>query len=270
MLIEGLVASHPLRVESDVGTVMTYLGMNLTDRILANAKVREAMALAIDRDEIIAHRFRGLAEKANSILSPRNWAYDPDLAQIPFDPARATKLLDEAGYPDPDGDGPGVRFELVSKTSTVKERIEVAQMIAHQLAKVGIGVRVAPYEWGTFFRDIRNGNVQLYTLSWVGVFEPDILYEVCDSRQTPPAGLNRGRYQNAEVDKLVRAARAEMDQGKRKELYAKVQRILLSELPFVPLWYEKNVVVFRKGLSGVRVRADASYRTLLDVEVKGE
>jgi peptide/nickel transport system substrate-binding protein len=268
MLLADLEKKEKLQVTEDVGTVMTYLGMNLEDPILANPKVRRAIALAFDRDEIIAHRFRGRASKANSILSPGNWAYDEDLPQIPFDPAKAKALLDEAGFPDPDGDGPAMRLSLVSKTSTVKERVEIARMIARQLGRVGIGVRVVPYEWGTFYRDIRKGNVQMYTLSWVGVFEPDIFYEVCDSEQTPPRGLNRGHYANPKVDALVRAGRVEMDEGKRREIYAEVQRILLEDLPFVPLWYEKNVAVAREGVRGVRVRPDAAYRTLLDVSVK--
>ena len=266
ILIKDLLASSKLRLVQDVGTVIAYLGFNLADPALKDPRVRRAIALAIDRDEIIAHRFRGMAEKANSILSPRNWAYDEGLPQIATDPAQAAALLDAAGLRDPDGDGPKARFGLTYKTSTVKERVDLARMIAAQLARVGIAVRVTPYEWGTFYKDIRSGNFQVYALSWVGVADPDIFYEVYHSDQAPPQGLNRGRYRNERVDRLVEAGRREMDRRKRRAIYAEVQRILLEELPIVPLWYENNVTVYRGDLEGVSVRPDASYRVFTEVE----
>ncbi len=265
MLMGALLKNPELSIESDVGIVMAYMGMNLTDPILKDPKVREAIALTIDRDAIISHRFKGLAVKANSILSPDNWAYAENLPQGEYDPARARALLDEAGYPDPDGEGGKPRFTLTFKTSTVKERVDTARMIAEQLRAVGIAARVAPYEWATFFRDIRRGNFQIYTLSWVGVTEPDIFYEVCHSAQLPPGGLNRGRYANARIDELVAEGRFTMDEERRRELYGEVQRILLRDLPFIPLWYEKNSIVYRKELTGVAPRPDASYRAFVEI-----
>ncbi len=268
LIIDGITKSGEIRMKNGDGSVMSYMGMNLTDPILSNKKVRQAIAYAIDRDEIISHRFKGMASKANSILSPANWAYDGELPQYPFDPAKAMQLMDEAGFKDPDGPGPLPRFRLTYKTSTVKERVEIARMIAHQLEKVGISVRVAPYEWATFYRDVRKGNFQIYTLSWVGVSDPDIFHEVCGSSQFPPNGLNRDRYKNAEVDALVEQGRTTMDEGERKKIYSRVQQIVFDDLPYVPLWYEKNVVLYRKGLEGVRVRPDASYRVFMDVGKK--
>ncbi len=266
LLIQALLKKPNLKMKQDTGIVMAYVGMNLRDPILSKEKVRQAIAYAIDRDEIISHRFRGMAVKANSILSPGNWAYDHNLKQYPYDPEKAKMLLDEAGFVDPDGDGPRERFSLQLKTSTVKERVDIARMIAHQLDKVGISARVIPYEWGTFFRDIKKGNFQIYTLSWVGVTEPDMFYEVCSSHAFPPDGLNRGYYANSTVDELVGKGRITMDREKRKEIYSNVQQILIEELPYIPLWYEKNFVIYNEdGLRGVSVRPDASYRVFMDV-----
>lgn len=268
MVLESVVKNSGLEMKEDTGTVMTYMGFNLDDPVLSKEKVRQALAFAIDRDEIIGHRWKGLAVKANSILAPGNWAYDEGLMQYPYDPAKASKLLDEAGYKDPDGDGPKKRFTLLYKTSTLKDRIDIARMIAHQLEKVGIGARVEPYEWGTFYRDVKNGNFQIYSLSWVGISEPDIFYDVCHSSQIPPVGLNRGHYKNATIDRLVEAGRVTMDEDERRKIYSEVQRTLIEELPFIPLWYEKNVVVYRDGLTGVRLRPDASYRVFVDVKTQ--
>ena len=266
LLLDRLVSRANLAEKDDTGIVMAYMGFNLEDPVLKRRRVRQAIAYAIDRDEIIAHRWRGMAVKANSILAPSNWAYDHKLWQYPYDPKKAARLLDEEGLADPDGPGPAVRFEIGLKTSTVKSRIDIVRMIAHQLAKVGIGVRVEPYEWGTFFKDVRRGNFQAYTLSWVGVTDPDIFYDVCHSSQFPPHGLNRGRYRNPHVDRLVEEGRVTMDRNKRRVVYNKVQKILLEDLPYIPLWYEKNVVVYNKDLKGVSLWPNASYRTFVDIE----
>lgn len=266
MLIESVLKDNNLEMMQDTGAVVTYMGLNLLKPALSKQKVRQAIAYAINRDEIISHRWKGLAAKANSVIAPTNWAYDDDLVPYQYDPSKAKEFLDEAGYKDPDGDGPKKRFNLVYKTSNIKERIDIARMIADQLDKVGIGVRVEPYEWGTFFRDVKTGNFEIFTLSWVIISDPDFFYDLGHSSQVPPNGLNRWRYSNPTVDGLVEKGRHEMDEGKRKVIYDEVQRILLDELPYIPLWYEKNVVIYKKTLKNVRVRPDASYLTLVDVE----
>jgi len=265
LLVERLLTRKDLEMKDDVGIVTTYMGLNLTDPILKNRRVRQAIARAIDVDAIVKWRWRGLATPAASIISPALWAYDPQLEPIGYNPREAMRLLDKAGYPDPDGDGPAVRFTLEYKTSTAKSRIDIARMIARQLQEVGIGINLKVYEWGTFFRDVRTGNFQLYTLSWVGLTEPDIFYDICHSSQFPPTGLNRGRYSNKKIDRLVEKGRVTLDQNARRETYWRIQRILLEELPFIPLWYEKNWVMYQKRLDNVHLRPDAAYIPFSDV-----
>ena len=105
-------------------------------------------------------------------------------------------MLDEAGYPDPDGDGPLPRFRLSLKTSTSEVYRVQAAAIQADLARVGIAVDVKSSELQTLFADVLHGNFQMYTLQWVGVTDPDMLRRVYHSRQTPPAGLNRVHYRN--------------------------------------------------------------------------
>lgn len=268
LLVQKLLSRKDLELKDDVGIVSTYMGLNLTDPILGKREVRQAIARAINVDAIIRWRWRGLAIKANSIIAPAIWAYDDKLGSIPHDPAEAKRLLDRAGYPDPDGDGPKLRFEVEYKTTTAKNRVDIARMISQQLREVGIGVVLKTYEWGTFFRDVRTGNFQMYTLSWVGVTEPDIFYNICHSSQMPPVGLNRDRYSNPEMDRLVELGRVTMSQDARKKIYDRVQEIILEDLPFIPLWYEKNWVMYRKDLMGVTLRPDAAYIPFTNVTRK--
>jgi peptide/nickel transport system substrate-binding protein len=173
-----------------------YIGYNLRDPILGKKKVRQAISFAIDRDSIIKYTLKGLATKARGILSPLHWAYEGNVASYDYNPEKAKSLLDDAGFKDPDGDGPMPRFRLCLKTSTNRESKEIAEVIANQLRKVGISIDRRGYEWGTFYGDIKKGNFQMYTLNWVGIYDPDIFHYVFHSRMIPPIGANRGYYSN--------------------------------------------------------------------------
>jgi len=232
------------------GTTFQYIGVNLTHPILQTRLVRQALALAIDRDAIIRHLLKDAGSAANGLLSPTNWAYDDTVRHWPYDPAQAKKLLDEAGYPDPDGDGPLPRFRLSFKTTNIDLRRRIAEALKEQLQKVGIELEIRSYEWGTFFSDVKKGNFHLYSLAWVGVMDPDIEYQIFHSASVPPNGDNRGRYSNPAVDRLLEQGRTTADEPERKRIYGQVQKILADDLPYVPLWWWKNVVVKKPSIQG--------------------
>jgi len=119
-------------IETHRGTTFQYIGMNLKHPILKHREVRQAIAQAIDREGMIRHLLKGGATPATGLLSPVNWAYSGDVAQWPYDPEKAKRLLDQAGYPDPDGDGPLPRFKLSFKTTNVDLRIRMAEAIKEQ------------------------------------------------------------------------------------------------------------------------------------------
>ena len=124
-----------------------------------------------------------------------SWAFERNVFDFRHDPAEARRLLDAAGFPDPDGDGPLPRFRLSLKTSTSEVYRVQAAAIQQDLARVGIAVDVRSSELLTLLSDAARGNFQMYTLQWVGVTDPDMLRRVYHSKQAPPAGLNRVFYQ---------------------------------------------------------------------------
>jgi len=265
VLLGMLGKRSDLSVMSDASIVFDYMGMNLTDPLLSKLPIRRALAHAINREEIIKYKWEGYASLSNSLLSPIHWAYNDKVTVYNFDPEKAKQILDAAGYPDPDGDGPEVRFYLSYKTSTQKHRIDIANLIAEQLRQIGIGVNVTPYEWGTFFRDVKTGNFQLYSLSWVGVTEPDLYYNIYHSSQVPPVGANRNRYISEEIDRLTVTGRSTLDLEKRRSIYAEIQRIVSRDLPYIPLWYEDNIVVRRSDVVGYQMRPDAGFQNVVNV-----
>lgn len=256
-----LLSKDPdLVVERGMGTNYSYLGFNLQDPVLAKHEVREAIAHAINRDAIIATVYQGQARPATGLLTPDHWAYEGDVATYDHDPERARKMLDAAGYPDPAGPDP--RFSLEYKTSQNELTRRIGEVLQQQLAEVGIAVTVRSYEWGTFYADIKKGNFQLYTLSWVGITDPDIYYQVFHSESVPPNGANRGRYRSPELDRLVERARTVTDRAERKRLYGEVQRIVARDLPYVSLWHPEVVLVRNRHVMGFELTPNGSYLSL--------
>lgn len=251
--------------QDSTGVTFSYMAFNFKNPYLKNAKVREAIATAIDRDKIIKYKLKGLGVSATSVLNPDHWAYDPSLPKVPYDPVKAKKLLDETEFKDPDGDGPRSRFNLIYKTSKDKTRLEIAHLIAENLKAVGIDVTIKSYEFGTFYNDIRQGNFDIFTLQWVGVSDPDIYHFISATDQIPPVGANRGFYSNKMLDELLEKSRQEGDITKRKELYYKIQEIFFKDFVYAPLWYENNFVVMRQNVKGYELRPDASFYNLTKV-----
>ncbi len=258
-----------LQVDSAPGVRYQYLAFNLKHPILSNVKVRQAIAYALDRDSIIRYLYRGYARKASSILPPFHWAYEPNVRQYEYDPARARQLLDQAGYPDPDGDGPQTRFTLDYKASTTAEFVHQAEIIQENLRRVGINVRIHTFELATVLSDVRRGSFELYSLRWVGAnLFTDIFNFVFHSKSAPPAGANRGRYSNAHLDALLDEANQASDQERRKEIFSQVQKIVAEDLPYVSLWYPDNVIVYNRRLQNVRIIPSGDYVFLKDVRIR--
>ncbi|MEA2624557.1 MAG: peptide/nickel transport system substrate-binding protein [Candidatus Binatota bacterium] len=257
------LASHTDRcIERTRGTTFQYLGFNLRRPPLDHIRVRRAIALAIDRESIIAGLLGGTARAATGLLSPEHWAYEPSVRTYAHDPAQARRLLDEAGYPDPDGSGPAVRFRLSYKTTVLDSRRRIAEAVQANLADVGVGVDVQSYEWGTFYGDVRRGNFEMYSLAWVGVTDPDIYFDLMHSSRMPPAGNNRGGYDSAEIDVLTERGRRTLEPADRREIYSAVQRIAADELPMIPLWWSDVVAVRDPRLCGFTPAPDGRLDSL--------
>lgn len=243
------------------GVNYAYVIFNVEDPLLADARVRRAIAHAIDRAALVQYLLSGRARPARSMMSEASWAFDPALPDIAHDPEASRRLLDEAGLPDPPGAEPRFRLEMKSSNSTFALR--QAQVLTDALADVGIEVSLRSFEWGTYYQDLRRGNFQLTSGRWIGIMDPDVYRLRFHSEQTPDAGgLNRGRYANAEVDALVDQGLRAASQEERRRIYARVQAILQEELPYVSLYHLDNFAVVRRGVAGVVVNPAGDFHLL--------
>jgi len=256
-----------LQLAKGPGVDYVYVGLNLLDPLLQHVRVRQALAYAVDRRAIVDYLRRGLAVPADGMLPELSWAHASGLTSYPHDPARARALLDEAGYPDPDGSGPQPRFRLSLKVSNTEFNRLQSSVLQQNLRDVGIDLDVRTYEFATLYADVLASNFQLYTLQWTAgaLADPDILRRVFHSNQVPPAGFNRGRFSDPRVDTLLDEASAETDEARRFELFATVQRLLSSEVPYISLWHKTNIIVAQRSLDGIRVTPLADLAFLKDV-----
>ena len=264
-LVHGLESDGYLTVTKAPGTDYAYIGFNLRDSVLQNRQLRMAIGYAVDQQAIVSYLRRGLARPATGIVPPMSWAYEADVLQLTHDPDKARALLDAAGYRDPDGAGPLPRLRLSLKTSTSEPYRLQAAVIQRNLAEVGIDVDVRSYEFATLMADVLRGNVQLYTLQWVGVTDPDMLRRAFHSSQVPPNGFNRGYYKNPDVDRLIDAASTSLDEHVRRGLYREAQRLIAADVPYISLWYKTNVAVSQPDLEGIALTPTAEFTFLKDV-----
>jgi peptide/nickel transport system substrate-binding protein len=269
-MVHTLEAEPNLKVESGAGSPVVYVTFNVTDKLLKDKRVRQAVACAIDRQAIVDAIWRGQARLANSLLPTGHWAAarNEELAQYPHDVARAQRLLEEAGFP---AGKDGVRMRLTMKTSTDETTRLMAAVLQQQLRAAGIQLEIRSAEFGTFYADVTKGAFQIYALRWIGSNEdPDIFRYAFGSGSFPPKGGNRGRYSNARVDALLAEASASSDRAVRKKDYVEVQQILAEELPGIPLWYPNNEVVHTRRVVDVRPRASGNFDFLQEAEVTGD
>lgn len=268
--LAALAGEQDLVIESAPGLGFTYLAFNVrgprqndddeearTARALADPRVRRALALAIDVDSVITHKLRGRARRASGLLPEGHWA-KPDAALeplLPFDPERARAQLDEAGFGARRPDGGG-RFRLVLATTTDRARKSIAVVFADAWRAVGVDVELKVKDWAALYEDIQAGSFHAFSAKWIPVLEPDLMSWVFSSTNIPAkgkAGGNRGAFVDEELDGWLASAQASTDVDERRALYARASARVAEALPVVPLWFEDEVIVRHRRLSGFRL-----------------
>ncbi len=234
----------------------TYLGFNLRHPFFADKRVRQAIAYAINKEEIIQGVLLGLGQPATGPYKPGTWWHNARVKTYPYDPDRARALLREVGWQDEDGDGVlekgGRKFVVEIITNQGNEtRAKCAEIIQKRLAEVGIKVKIRILEWASFVNDfIGKRRFEATILGWTIPQDPDI-YDVWHSSKTGPDELNFVSYRNREVDRLIEKGRGTFDQRERKACYDRIQEILAEEQPYVFLYVPDALPIVSARIHGI-------------------
>jgi peptide/nickel transport system substrate-binding protein len=246
-LVAYLRSQPGVQVQEVPGANYSYLGFNLQDPLLRDPRVRRAVALAIDRDAIVRQALVGGSRPATAILPPEHWAGNAALPPYPYDPTEARALLQHAGIVLP--------LKLVYKTSTDAQRVRLATILQAQMRPAGIELEIRSLDWGTFFDDVKHGKFQLYGLTWVGIKTPEIYRLAFHSHSVPPAGANRGRMQDAELDGLI----------EQQSWQAATERIH-ALLPYASLWYEGQFAAMNRNVTHYAPASDGNWDALATIQ----
>jgi peptide/nickel transport system substrate-binding protein len=261
-VIKQLGAGGSLKVDQFDGSNIQYLIFNTQSAPLDNAKVRQAIGYAIDKEKIVKELLADQARPATSVLPPESWAYSEG-TKYNYDPAKAKQLLQESGYK-----GEPIIFKFRAGSAATSQ---YSQAIQSSLNEIGLTVQIETLDGPTILKQLAQGQFQMYTGIWVGGnSDPIFMKNLFSSTMIPNAFVpccNRGKYSNPEVDKTVEAAIEARDKADAKQLYAKTWGLVSSDVPLLPLWYPANIVVSTKRIGNIKMSGSGEWTFLKDITV---
>lgn len=252
--------------------IWEHIDVNLDNKLLADRRVRQAMLLAIDRKAISEKLFDGKQPIAHGGISDLDPMFSPSARQYGYDPAAAKKLLDEAGFSTirnnvrQNAAGERLSIEL-GTTAGNRVRELVAQVIQSQLRQVGIEVRIKAEPPRLFFEVMNRRNYNaLGMYAWVqrpgGVPRSTLHSKEIPTAENGWSGQNYPGYANPQMDKAIDDAERELDDDKRRALFAEIQKLAADDLPALPLFFRVDPFVIPKALKGVTPTGTLNSSTL--------
>lgn len=241
------------RVYAPLLSGMTALFFNHQTQFFSDVRVRQAIALAINREALVRDVLLGQAELGMGPIPASLWAYDP--TEQPVDVNRARSLLHEAGWGDRDGDGildsNGVafRFTLLVNEDDV-QRVAVANAIAKQLQQLGIAVTVQPVPSAALQQSLISRQYSAAIFGWFPASGDPDCFELWHSSQAE-TGLNFSGFRNQTIDTLLLQARQTSNEQDRRSLYAEFQRVFSEQVPAVVLYYPRYFFAVKADIGGV-------------------
>jgi peptide/nickel transport system substrate-binding protein len=253
--------------------IYEHIDLNLDNPLLKDRRVRQALLMAIDRKAINDKLFEGKQPVAHGGISPLDPMYSDATRQYGYDPAAARKLLDEAGFATIKNGfrtlpSSGERFSIeITTTAGNKVREQVAQVIQSQMRQVGIDLRLKPEPPRIFSEALnRRTFTGLAMYAWVerpqGVPRSTLHSEEIPTAKNGWSGQNYPGYANPAMDKALDLAERELDDGKRRGLFADIQRIHAEDLPVLPMFFRVDPFVIPKPLKNVRPTGHLNSSTL--------
>jgi peptide/nickel transport system substrate-binding protein len=253
--VDRLKGAKGLSVQPRTLVQYYWLALNQTDARFQDVKVRQAIEYAIDRNAIIQAIEKGYGTVANSAIVPALKAYyDATLEnRYPFDPAKASSLLAEAGWtPGPDGvlvkDGAPFSFTMdVGQRGVLQPTNELIQQ---NLKKVGIAAELNSMEWNAYIQKVVVNRDYTATVNWwVYPNDPDVLPYYASS--AAGKGFNIPGYKDSALDDLLTSGQKTSDPAQRKPIYTQLQAYMADNLPYNFLWYPQEIDIVSDSLQGV-------------------
>lgn len=242
---EALQENPDVVVETAPQLSYDYIGINLTREPFTDVRVRQAIALAIDREILCEAGYFGLCEPVQGPVGPGSpWYFEYE----PYDQdiERAQELLAEAGYPD------GFEMELLP-TTQYAETVRAAQVLQQQLAAIGIEASINAPEWSEWLELEGNFMYDAYICNWNGLIDADQYYYL---QHRSDQVFNFTGYDNPEFDELVDEGRSMSDFDARYEIYQEADQMLIDDAPYIYMYNKQEIRAYAPYVKGFEVRPD--------------
>jgi peptide/nickel transport system substrate-binding protein len=212
----------------------------------ADIRVRKAIYMAINEDEIIEKIMRGHAAPAAQISDPATIGYNPKLTRLPYDPETARKLLKEAGYEG------GFEITLAGPNDRYIQDEKIAEAVVKYLAKVGIKAKLDVKPKSIFFPEVTQGKHDFYLIGWFdGAFDMGRTYFKLIHTYDEEKGFgawNGTRFSNREIDALLESTASIVNQENRKIVLQILNKLTLEDnIAWIPLHYQRDIYAIQKG-----------------------
>jgi peptide/nickel transport system substrate-binding protein len=267
--VERLEAAQGVEVLDFPFRQWTYLAWNTRRDKFSDPRVRRALTMAIDRQQIVDALLYGMGDVGRSTATPGHWSFDPDDDQtyLPYDPDAALELLAEAGWTR---DGQGIlrnaQGEPLSFTLITNDgndlRVDMMQVIQAQLRRIGVQVQPRRVEWNTMIRQlqgslnaqgVRERDFDAAIVAWIDYFRKDdtgILHS--DNLDAPYQYVG---YSNPEADRLMEQILLTVDREEARPLWQEYQRLIVRDSPYTVLHYPRRMAAVRTRLNDVHMDA---------------
>jgi peptide/nickel transport system substrate-binding protein len=237
-----------------------YLAFNTRRPQFEDARVRRAIAMALNRQQIVDALLFGLGDVGRGTAVPTQWMYDGDDPQqmIPYDTVQARQLLAEAGWTRGPGgilrnaEGQEFRFTAITNAGNDVRR-DILEIMQAQLEPLGIVATPRLVEWNTMVQTLQSSerNFDAVVSSWVEFFQKDDS-GILHSRNLGQPYQYVG-YSNPRVDMLIDTLAVMTDRGRARPLWQEYQRIVVQEAPYIPLYYPRRLVGVRSRVQGAQM-----------------
>ncbi len=224
----------------------SYLGFNLKTEKFKNKKVRQAIAYAINKQELVDILYFGHGQVCNGPFLPGSFAYNKNVKSIIQDIQKSKQLLKEQGY---DEKNP-LTFEVITNTGN-DIRINAAQILQYQLAQAGIKMKIRVMEWQAFLNTVVHPRkYEAVLLGWSLALMPDA-YPLWHSDSDKLGRFNLVGYHNKKVDELIEKGSITIDRVKLGEIYQEIFKIIADDLPYIFLYIPNSITVVNKDIKNI-------------------
>jgi len=246
-----LKENKDITLMSKSGLNTGFLAFNTQKAPLDNVKVRQALAMAINKPAIINAVFQGTGTAAKNLLPPGVWSADSELQDYAYDPQKAKALLKEAGLPE------GTTIDLwamaVQRPYNPNAK-RMAEMIQADWAKVGVNAKIVTYEWGEYLKRVKGGEHQAALMGWTtATGDPDNFFGPLFTCQSANGGSNSSKWCYQPFDKIIAEAKTITDHDKRVALYKEAQQMMHDQMPAVMIAHSTIFEPVRNNVKGYEV-----------------